>query len=183
MSFSLDLTSFGASTVFLLLTSDVIKTLTESFIHISTCLWVLIIGAILTPMTYLGSPQDFKPVAFLATLGTVFGTALLFVVILIDFKNGSHHPQYTAPTFKSYFLSFGKILFAYGGAVAFPTFQNDMKHKEQFSLAVFYGMSGMNYYFSNFLNYFLLTLLNHIYHSFTSILHSNLITWIWSFWS
>lgn len=163
----MNLTSFGSSTAVLLLTSDLITTLTQSFIHVSFCRWILIIGAILTPITFQGSPQDFKAAGVLATLGTSVGTLLLFVNILIEFKTGSHHPKYTNPTFNSYFSSFGIILFAYGGAAVFPTFQNDMKHKQQFSIAVFYAMIGtiIKIYFYNHLKFEFANILQLLYYA------------------
>ena len=136
---------FGGATVFLILTSDIIRSIASKIIkNFSICGWIPIIGLIMTPFTYYGSPQDFKFAAYLAAGGTLIGTILLMVNISIDFKGHYDHAQYSAPTFKSFFLSFGKILFTFGGASAFPTFQNDMKHKKQFSKAVSYGFTGKN---------------------------------------
>lgn len=33
-------------------------------------------------------------------------------------------------------------MFAYGGTAAFPTFQNDMKHKHKFPISVIIGFMG-----------------------------------------
>ena len=141
----MNLTLFGGATVFLILTSDIIGSIVSQMIKtFSICGWIPIIGLIMTPMTYFGSPQDFKFVAYLAAGGTFIGTILLMVNISIDFKDNYDNAHYSAPTFKSFFLSFGKILFSFGGASAFPTFQNDMKRKEQFSKAVLYGFTGKN---------------------------------------
>ena len=145
MSIALNLTLFGGATVFLILTSDIVGSIVSQIIKsFSICGWIPIVGLIMTPMTYFGSPQDFKFVAYLAAGGTFIGTILLMVNISIDFKGNYDNAHYSAPTFKSFFLSFGKILFSFGGASAFPTFQNDMKRKEQFSKAVLYGFTGKN---------------------------------------
>lgn len=191
MSVALNLTMFGGATVLLLLTSGIIGSITSQIIrHFSICGWIPVIGLILTPMTFFGSPQDFKFVAYLAAGGTFVGTILLMVNISLDFNNNFSHAYYSAPTFKSFFLSFGKILFSFGGASAFPTFQNDMKHKEQFSRAVLYGFTGKNIMQSmqavqltqitviiNFL------IDNFISLSITFVLRSNIITWLYCFWS
>lgn len=44
--------------------------------------------------------------------------------------------------FRDFFLSFGTILFAFGGASTFPTIQNDMEEKHKFSKSVFIAFSG-----------------------------------------
>jgi vesicular inhibitory amino acid transporter len=44
--------------------------------------------------------------------------------------------------FKSFFLAFGTIQFAFGGASTFPTIQNDMVQKNKFSISVVIGFSG-----------------------------------------
>ena len=39
-------------------------------------------------------------------------------------------------TFKGFFITFGTILFCFGGMAAFPTIQADMKNPEQFPKTV-----------------------------------------------
>ncbi|ROT80809.1 hypothetical protein C7M84_000446 [Penaeus vannamei] len=45
-------------------------------------------------------------------------------------------PHFPSPTFSSFFLGFGSILFALGGASIFPTVQNDMRDRSQFGSSV-----------------------------------------------
>lgn len=44
--------------------------------------------------------------------------------------------------FHDFFISFGTLLFAFGGASTFPTIQNDMQNKKQFSTSVIIAFSG-----------------------------------------
>lgn len=44
--------------------------------------------------------------------------------------------------FKDFFLAFGIIMFAFGGATTFPTIQNDMADKSKFNKSVQYGFLG-----------------------------------------
>lgn len=60
VSFSINFTLFGVSTVFLLLAAENIQALIKDVGHdISFCYWLLLIAAILLPVTWLGTPKDF----------------------------------------------------------------------------------------------------------------------------
>jgi vesicular inhibitory amino acid transporter len=141
----MDITRFGASTVFLLLTAGLIKNVVQNLIHIGICSWIPIVGALLTPIIWCGSPADFWPVAYIAMISTVIGSILLIINIIIESPDHFPSATYSAPSFKSFFLSFGNILFAFGGASAFPNFQNDMREKEKFPKAVTFGFLGENF--------------------------------------
>lgn len=133
---------FGVAVVFLLLCSELIESVLKDRVHISLCDWIIVLGLILCPLMWLGSPQDISFVAFAA----MSCTAISCVLIIIIFGQEVH--EGVAPTksttygdigFGSVFLSLGTILFAFGGAATFPTFQNDMKDKRQFPGAVALG--------------------------------------------
>ncbi|XP_063591483.1 uncharacterized protein LOC134768594 [Penaeus indicus] len=132
---ALNLTLFGASTVFLLLATQMIHSITASLINLTACEWTLIIGGVLTPLTWMGTPKDFWPASILAMAATFLAClVVMFKVVLQQEAYGP--PLYTAPTFSSFFLGFGSILFALGGASIFPTVQNDMRDRAQFSSSV-----------------------------------------------
>ncbi|CAC5397609.1 SLC32A [Mytilus coruscus] len=60
VTFSINFTLFGASTVYLILASENIEDLMSDVTKdISFCYWLLILGGILTPITCLGTPKDF----------------------------------------------------------------------------------------------------------------------------
>ncbi len=142
VSLSMNVTRFGTGVIFLLLISDLFKKVTESFTSsFSFCYWMPIVATALTPFMWLGSPADFWPAAYTAMFATLLGSVLLLANIIRE--SSQHMPSVThsAPTFKTFFLSFGKILFAYSGASAFPNFQNDMREKKKFPKAVVIGFS------------------------------------------
>lgn len=48
----------------------------------------------------------------------------------------------TVHDFHDFFIAFGTLLFAFGGASTFPTIQNDMQDKSKFSISIIYAFSG-----------------------------------------
>lgn len=131
----------GATVVFILLSSGMISSLLSSW-NLGLCNWALIIcAALLIPM-WLGSPADFWPVAYTAMLSTVVGTILLVVMICIEIVNNGFSDKFEFRGVEEFSTAFGTILFAFGGAPAFPNFQNDMKDKRKFPTAVIFGFIG-----------------------------------------
>ncbi|XP_042856751.1 uncharacterized protein LOC122243308 [Penaeus japonicus] len=127
---ALNVTLFGASTVFLLLATQMIHALTSSLIDLTVCEWTLIIGGVLTPLTWMGTPKDFWPASILA-MGATFLACIVVMVKVVLEKPAYGPPIYNSPTFSSFFLGFGSILFALGGASIFPTVQNDMRDGDE----------------------------------------------------
>ncbi|CAG2177486.1 unnamed protein product [Oppiella nova] len=144
----MNITRFGTSTVFLLLVSSLLKGVftglnAAKVMNLGVCSWVPIVGITLTPFMWLGSPADFWPAAYTAMISTVLGSVLLLISIGMDSKNRAKDAVYAMPTFVNFFKAFGNILFSFGGASAFPNFQNDMKNKEEFPRAVTFGFIGL----------------------------------------
>ncbi|KAI1288323.1 hypothetical protein HDE_09353 [Halotydeus destructor] len=135
---------FGVSVVFLLLSSELVFAVVSTTPYLSTlqvCDWILILGLALIPFTWFGSPQDFPLVAFAAMGSTAVSVILVLVMFAKEAEVGFGHVHYDVVNSdaKSFFLSFGTIIFAFGGAATFPTFQNDMKDKSKFPAAVTFG--------------------------------------------
>ena len=63
-----------------------------------------------------------------AALVTTIGTA-------IDIPN-QHSTYHAKPTFYSFMLAFGTIIFSFGGSGTFPTIQQDMHKSHKFPLTV-----------------------------------------------
>ena len=78
-----------------------------------------------------------------ALLTTVVACICIFIQAGIDApakkEDGLYYPS---PTASSFFLAFGSILFAFGGASSFPTIQNDMIDKTQFERSVNFAFVG-----------------------------------------
>jgi len=138
----MNVTGIGASAVFLLLTSQLLNSLTKSLVPLSICEWVPIVAAALLIPTWLGSPADFWPIAYSAMLSTTVGSILLIVDIILEVSYNGRGSDFHFEGFESFATAFGVILFAFGGASAFPNFQNDMREKEKFPTAVILGFVG-----------------------------------------
>ncbi|XP_063862619.1 uncharacterized protein LOC135101984 [Scylla paramamosain] len=133
---SMEVTLFGAATVYLMVSSQIINDLLGSLVpSLSQCSWTLILGAVLCPSTWFSTPKDFWGAPLFAMTATLL--ACLVVVVEVVLEKGEHDPpEFPAPTFNSFFLGFSSILFALGGSSIFPTIQNDMKNRAQFPESV-----------------------------------------------
>jgi len=138
----MNITRLGATAVFLLLTSGFIFSLTRSMVNISLCQWIPIVAAALLLPLWLGSPADFWPIAYSAMVSTTIGSILLIVATILEINNKGISDDFHFDGFESFSTAFGAILFAFGGASAFPNFQNDMREKEKFPKAVVFGFIG-----------------------------------------
>ncbi|KAJ8969159.1 hypothetical protein NQ314_001900 [Rhamnusium bicolor] len=108
-------TLFGAGTVYLLLSAQIIQSLLRNVVpNISSCLYFLIIAVCLIPVMWLSSPKDFTLVGLGAILSTVVACILYFIQILIDAKNNEETVKHQVHGFRDFFFSFGTILFAFG---------------------------------------------------------------------
>ena len=138
---------FGCCCVQLLVFAETISSLIPNN-GICFCEWIVIVGLCLTPISFLGSPMDFSPVAFFAMSSSSIAFILIVVDILIqdeslkfdeDLATKGKLPVEEAQTFitlKSFMLGISTILYAYSGASALPTIQNDMKNKKQFTKSI-----------------------------------------------
>lgn len=137
-------TLFGAGTVYLLLSSQIIRELLEHIIpNVGFCIWFLIIAALLCPAMWLGTPKDFRAVGIGAILTTAFACIFIFAQIVMDGLDLTESVKHDSHGFTSFFLAFGTILFSFGGASTFPTIQNDMVQKRKFSTSVVIGFSAI----------------------------------------
>lgn len=133
---ALNITLFGAATVFLLVTTQMIHQLLLPFeMKITPCEWILIAGSLLIFPTWLGSPKDMWPVSILAVLCTFVACLVVMAEVILE-RETHPPPEYSGPSFSTFFLGFGSILFALGGASLFPTVQNDMKNRSEFGSSV-----------------------------------------------
>ncbi|XP_047477832.1 amino acid transporter AVT1D-like [Penaeus chinensis] len=126
---------YGSTTVFIILISQMISS-RESVL--SLCELVLIVGFLIIPLTWLGTPKDFWQASVLAVVSTVVACIVIIVQILLEAPN-LPEPVFNNPTVSSFSLGFGAILFSFGGSAVFPTIQNDMEDRTQFWKSVVVG--------------------------------------------
>lgn len=139
--FCINATLIGACTVFILLASENLNSLISFNIasvsaHNEYRLWLLICVLFVLPLTWLGTPKNFWPVALIAIIATTIGCVLITIKIASDFEGGAPKRKITA---SSFFSAFGAIAFSFGGTATFPTIQTDMKRPSTFHLAVIFA--------------------------------------------
>nr|BAK64379.1 similar to amino acid transporter [Bombyx mori] len=138
VSMAIIVTLFGASVVYLLMAAQIIEQLLLTLIPTLTiCTWYLIVVGAMTPLIFFNSPKDLTFTGVIAFGSTVIACILYFIEMMNEvrpfvFRWGVHG-------FTDFFLAFGTIMFAFGGASTFPTIQNDMTDKSQFGKSIQYS--------------------------------------------
>ena len=104
------------------------------------------------------SQTFYRPLAIGALVTTATACTLCIAQLALDYKNSdvdltqckSNHsndatftPHYPKHEVEGYFMAFGSIMFAFGGASTFPTIQADMKDKSKFKFAAYIAMAGI----------------------------------------
>jgi solute carrier family 32 (vesicular inhibitory amino acid transporter) len=110
---------FGVAVIFLLIAASNIRSLLSNFV-VQFCDWTIIIALIMCPISMLGTPKDFWPVAVGAMLFTAIACLFIFIQSLRQACSEVVIKD-TRVTFKTFFIAFGTILFCFGGAVIFPS--------------------------------------------------------------
>ena len=146
------LTLYGAGCVFIVLISQLVQSLMEEIgvLNIDNlCLWMLIVTVFLTPLTWLGTPKDFWPIAVGALLTTVAACILIIIQALLDHHETTFDGKvnYGSPTLEGSIKAFASIMFAFAGASTFPTIQADMKHKDQFKISAIIACTSKRLFF------------------------------------
>lgn len=142
VSACIQFTLFGAGTVYLQLSSTIFQDLMNDVLpQVGICVWFIFIALLLVVPMWLGSPKDFWVVGIGALLTTAFACVFIFSQMVIDGLHNTEPVPVKNHGFGSFFLSFGTILFAFGGASTFPTIQNDMAEKQHFSKSILIGFA------------------------------------------
>ncbi|KAK9499355.1 hypothetical protein O3M35_002404 [Rhynocoris fuscipes] len=142
VSACVQITLFGAGIVYLLLASQNVQDLMKPiFPQVTFCTWFIIFALVIIVPMWLGSPKDFWMVGFGAVLTTVLACLFIQVQMVLDGVHSTGYVHHNPKSFKQFFLSFGIILFSFGGASTFPTIQNDMVDRAKFKMSVYMGFS------------------------------------------
>ncbi|VVC93779.1 uncharacterized protein LOC126978289 [Leptidea sinapis] len=142
VSLSMVVTQFGVSVVYLLLAAQIVEQIFLSLIPtVTICMWYLIVVGVMTPLMLFGTPRNFPVIGLVAFLTAVIACVLYFIQMMNDirpfvFRWGIHG-------FADFFLAFGTIMFAFGGASTFPTIQNDMTDKAKFNNSLKYSFAAI----------------------------------------
>ncbi|KAL3270122.1 hypothetical protein HHI36_009180 [Cryptolaemus montrouzieri] len=137
VTIAIRITLFGAGTVNLLLAAQIFQEIFGDFLPtITSCTYFLIMALLVSPAMWLGSPKHFSFVGIGAVSTTAIACVLFFKQMLQDSEVTLKNVTHSQHGFEDFFLGFGAILFAFGGASTFPTIQNDMKDKSKFGTSV-----------------------------------------------
>ena len=81
---TLSLQLFGGSVVLMLICAEMVWSILEPLkLQVTYCQWILILAASLLPLSLLGSPVDFWPVAVFAMSSTAIAAVLIIIAILV----------------------------------------------------------------------------------------------------
>ena len=145
------LTLYGGGCVFIVLISQLTRSLMLGLgLDLTLCIWMIIVTACLTPLTWMGTPKDFWWIAVGALITTCIACLLIVINCIIKGAELEDGPKYPPATPNGFFGAFGTIMFAFAGASTFPTIQADMKERSKFPISATIAIGSMLY-----LKYFL----------------------------
>ncbi|CAI2351813.1 unnamed protein product [Caenorhabditis sp. 36 PRJEB53466] len=134
----LQVTQFGTAVVFVLLAAKNGENMLHANFgtHVSFCYMILVVGLLVFPFTLPKSPKDFWFAVVAAMITTTISVVLIIVGSIGDYHvchNEVFYPPFDLP---KTLMSFGTVMFSYGGHCAFPTIQHDMRKPHHFSRSV-----------------------------------------------
>ena len=97
------LTLYGGGCVFIVLISQLLQSLfVAAGFELSLCVWMVIVAGGLTPLTWMGTPKDFWPIAVGALITTMIA-CLLIVVNCILYGNKLTEKTFPPPSADGFF--------------------------------------------------------------------------------
>ncbi|KXZ75910.1 uncharacterized protein mah isoform X2 [Tribolium castaneum] len=148
VSFLVNVTIFGGGIPNLIVASQNIELLglrlSSDTFEVSFCYWIIIIGMILCPVLWLGSPKDMK---LLCTI-SVANVVIVFLLVTECLIFSSRTPTTTDDSFQTE-QSFWELMFICYGIISFQfdihpsilTIQVDMREKSKLNSAVLGGFA------------------------------------------
>ncbi|XP_076235613.1 solute carrier family member mahogany isoform X2 [Calliopsis andreniformis] len=136
----LDFTVFGCSIPNLLVASQNLqmfglKVLGQQF-ELSFCYWLLLVGVLLCPIMWLGSPRDMKLLASVSCTMVLLTAFLTWWCIIADDRELNAMPVPTAPTWDKFISGYGMLAFQFDVHPTLMTVQVDMRRPQDISKAV-----------------------------------------------
>ncbi|XP_050523505.1 uncharacterized protein LOC126895557 [Daktulosphaira vitifoliae] len=128
-----DITVFGSTIPNLLIAADNLHTLgmkaPDGIINISFCFWLIIIGLVLCPPIWLGSPKDMKLIGSISVF-TVVSVCALTWIIMMQIPNDINYPV-AEPSWNTIALAYGVLAFQFDVHPLILTVQMDMKDRRK----------------------------------------------------
>ena len=98
------LTLYGGGCVFIVLISQLLGSLCAAAgFHLSLCVWMVIVAGGLTPLTWMGTPKDFWPIAVGALISTIIACLLIVINCILLGAEKTERPVYPAPSPMGFF--------------------------------------------------------------------------------
>ena len=100
---AISLTLYGGGCVFIVLIAQLLGSLIAAAgFQLSLCVWMVIVAAGLTPLTWMGTPKDFWPIAVGALITTCVACLLVIITCVLD-GNKLEAKNFPAPTYDGLF--------------------------------------------------------------------------------
>ncbi|XP_029045241.1 amino acid transporter AVT1B isoform X3 [Osmia bicornis bicornis] len=136
----LDLAVFGCSIPNLLVASQNLqlfglKVSSQRF-DLSFCYWLLIVGLLLCPIMWLGSPRDMKILASFSSTMVILTAVLIWWCIITDDRELNTTPIPVSPTWDKLISGYGMLAFQFDVHPTLMTVQVDMRRPQDINKAV-----------------------------------------------
>ncbi|XP_015177998.1 PREDICTED: proton-coupled amino acid transporter 3 isoform X2 [Polistes dominula] len=140
VTFLLDLTIFGCGIPNLLVASQNLQMfgvrISDQRFDVSFCYWLLVVGMLLCPFMWLGSPRDMKWLAMFSCVTVIFTAILIWWCIINDDRIIDHIPIPTSPTWDKFISGYGMLAFLFDIHPTLMTVQVDMHNPRDINKAV-----------------------------------------------
>ncbi|CAL7952059.1 unnamed protein product [Xylocopa violacea] len=135
-----DLTVFGCSIPNLLVASQHLQIfglkISGQRFDLSFCYWLLVVGVLLCPIMWLGSPRDMKLLASFSCTTVVLTALLIWWCIITDNRELDMTPIPTSPSWDKFISGYGMLAFQFDVHPTLMTVQVDMRRPQDINKAV-----------------------------------------------
>ncbi|EFN79625.1 amino acid transporter AVT1B [Harpegnathos saltator] len=139
----LNLTVFGCGIPNLLVASQNLHLfgfkISGQHFDLSFCYWLLIVGVLLCPLMWLGSPRDMKWVATSSSIAVGLTAILVWWSIITDDRMSNATPITTSPTWDKFISGYGMLAFQFDVHPTLMTIQVDMRQPQDIDKAVLFS--------------------------------------------
>ncbi|KZC10730.1 PREDICTED: uncharacterized protein LOC107188805 [Dufourea novaeangliae] len=136
----LDLTVFGCSIPNLLVASQNLQLfglkISGQRFDLSFCYWLLVVGVLLCPIMWLGSPRDMKLITTFSSITVILTAVLIWWCIIDDDRELNILPVPTSPSWDKFISGYGMLAFQFDVHPTLMTVQVDMRRPQGINKAV-----------------------------------------------
>ncbi|KAK9296608.1 hypothetical protein QLX08_009442 [Tetragonisca angustula] len=136
----MDFTIFGCSIPNLLVASQNLQIfglkISGQRFDLSFCYWLLVVGVLLCPIMWLGSPRDMKILATFSCATVVLTALLIWWCMITDNRELDVVPVPASPTWDKFISGYGMLAFQFDVHPTLMTVQVDMRRPQDISKAI-----------------------------------------------